>query len=91
MKSGLLGAAASYTYGDGKLTNGGKDDNWIASGSIYALGAFDDGSYLDVVLRASRIHIMISLLSVIRQGTSLKVNAPAMLILLPLNMDKRFL
>lgn len=51
-----LGAAASYTYGDGKLTNGGKDDNWIASGSIYALGAFDDGSYLDVVLRASRIH-----------------------------------
>lgn len=51
-----LGAAASYTYGDGKLTNGGKDDNWIASGSLYALGAFDDGSYLDVVLRASRIH-----------------------------------
>lgn len=51
-----LGVAASYIYGDGKLTNGGKDDNWIASGSLYALGAFDDGSYLDVVLRASRIH-----------------------------------
>lgn len=51
-----LGLAGGYISGKGKLTSGGTDDNWLGSVSVYALGTFEDGSYLDVVVKASRIH-----------------------------------
>lgn len=51
-----LGAAFSYIDGDAKLANGGKDDNYLGSFSLYATKQFENACYLDLIAKFSRMH-----------------------------------
>ena len=51
-----VGAAFSYIDGDAKLANGGKDDNYFGSFSLYATKQFENAGYFDVIAKFSRLH-----------------------------------
>lgn len=51
-----IGAAFSYIDGNAKLANGGKDDNYFGSFSLYATKQFENAGYLDVIAKFSRMH-----------------------------------
>lgn len=51
-----VGAAFSYIDGDAKLANGGKDDNYFGSFSLYATKQFQNAGYLDIIAKFSRMH-----------------------------------
>ena len=51
-----VGAAFSYIDGDAKLANGGKDDNYLGSFSLYATKQFENAGYLDLIAKFSRMH-----------------------------------
>ena len=51
-----VGGAFSYIDGDGKLSNGGKSDNYLAGLSLYATKQFENAGYLDVLFKLSRMH-----------------------------------
>lgn len=50
------GGALTYTRGDSKLSNGGTADNWIGSLSVYGTRKYENGGYLDLILKASRMN-----------------------------------
>lgn len=51
-----LGGSLEYIEGDGKLSNSGKDKNWLGSLSLYVTKQFENCGYLDFVFKASRMH-----------------------------------
>ncbi len=52
----LLGLGFTYTKGDSKLGNGGKDDNWIGTISAYATRQWNNGAYVDFIVKGSRLN-----------------------------------
>ena len=42
--------------GDSKLGNGGKDDNWIGTISAYATRQWNNGAYVDFIVKGSRLN-----------------------------------
>ncbi|MEY8455902.1 autotransporter outer membrane beta-barrel domain-containing protein [Turicimonas muris] len=52
----LLGLGLTYTKGDSKLGNGGKDDNWIGTISAYATRQWNNGAYVDFIVKGSRLN-----------------------------------
>ena len=50
------GGAFTYTRGDSKLANSGSADNWIGSLSFYGTRRYENGGYLDLIVKASHMH-----------------------------------
>lgn len=51
----IFGAALGYTRGSSDYSNDGSGKNWIGSLSAYAVKKFDNGAYLDLILKGSRL------------------------------------
>lgn len=54
--SWLLGIGFTYTKGDSRLSNNGKDDNWIGTISAYATRHWNTGGYVDFIVKGSRLN-----------------------------------
>lgn len=52
----IYGIGFTYMKGDSKLANGGTGDNWIGSISLYGVRKFQNGGYLDLILKGSRLN-----------------------------------
>ena len=52
----IYGIGFTYMKGDSKLANGGTGDNWIGSVSLYGVRKFQNGGYLDLILKGSRLN-----------------------------------
>ena len=52
----IFGAALGYTRGSSDYSYGGSGKNWIGSISAYAVKKFDNGAYLDLILKGSRLN-----------------------------------
>ncbi|WP_282197440.1 autotransporter outer membrane beta-barrel domain-containing protein [Turicimonas muris] len=52
----IFGAGATYLHGKTDLRNNGSGKNWLGSLSVYGVKKFDNEAYLDLILKASRIH-----------------------------------
>lgn len=50
------GGAFTYTKGDSKLTNGGSADNWLGSLSFYGTRKYENGGYLDLIVKGTHMH-----------------------------------
>lgn len=51
-----LGGMFSYTDGESDLANGGEGDSWIATGAVYGTHLTDNGEYIDLIGKVSRMH-----------------------------------
>lgn len=51
----IFGAALGYTRGSSDYSNDGSGKNWIGSLSAYAVKKFDNGAYLDLIVKGSRL------------------------------------
>ena len=52
----IYGLGLTYMTGDSKLANGGSGNNWIGSLSLYGVRKFQNGGYLDLILKASKLN-----------------------------------
>ena len=52
----ILGGGLTYTHGETDLRNGGDGKNWLGSISLYGVRKFDDGGYIDLIVKASKIN-----------------------------------
>lgn len=52
----IYGIGLTYMKGESKLANGGSGDNWIGSVSLYGVRKFQNGGYLDLILKGSRLN-----------------------------------
>ena len=52
----ILGGGLTYTHGETDLRNGGDGKSWLGSISLYGVRKFDDGGYIDFIVKASKIH-----------------------------------
>lgn len=52
----IYGIGLTYMKGESKLANGGNGDNWIGSVSLYGVRKFQNGGYLDLILKGSRLN-----------------------------------
>ena len=52
----IYGVGLTYMTGQSKLANGGTGDNWIGSLSLYGVRKFQNGGYLDLIFKASKLH-----------------------------------
>lgn len=51
-----LGGMFSYTDEESDLANGGEGDSWIATGAVYGTHLTDNGEYVDLIGKVSRMH-----------------------------------
>lgn len=51
-----LGGMFSYTDGESNLINGGEGDSWTATGAVYGTHLTDNGEYIDLIAKISRMH-----------------------------------
>ena len=51
-----LGGMFNYTDGESDLANGGEGDSWIATGAVYGTHLTDNGEYIDLIGKVSRMH-----------------------------------
>lgn len=52
----IYGIGLTYMKGESKLANGGSGDNWIGTISLYGVRKFQNGGYLDLILKGSRLN-----------------------------------
>lgn len=52
----IYGFGLTYMKGQSKLANGGSGDNWIGTLSFYGTRKFQNGGYLDLIVKGSRLN-----------------------------------
>ena len=52
----IYGIGLTYMKGQSKLANGGSGDNWIGTLSFYGTRKFQNGGYLDLIVKGSRLN-----------------------------------
>ena len=52
----IYGIGITYMKGQSKLANGGSGDNWIGTVSWYGTRKFQNGGYLDLIVKGSRLN-----------------------------------
>lgn len=52
----IYGLGITYMKGRSKLANGGSGDNWLGTVSFYGVRKFQNGGYLDLIVKGSRLN-----------------------------------